>query len=233
MSLEPVTDLLDRFFAAGASRTRRRLLLAAACVLVTLGVTSSAWASTVLQLDLESLVANSQQIVDGTVTRVQPKVENGKVYTYTTIAVKEGLKGAQAGDTVTVRQLGGRTDDLATWVPGIPDFQAGERVIVFLEKANAHAMPVVTGMSQGKFHIALGPDNVTPYVVPFLGDLALIKPRQTGTTTTSPQGQALNQQDAAGATFQPAQPATLYRRVVPLDVFKQRVRDVIRGQGDE
>lgn len=134
MSLLPMTSLPRRSARTNSPSTRRgraRLLWAAATLVVALCVATSAAASTVLKLDLESLVANSQQIIDGTVTRVDTKVEHGKVFTYTTIEVQDGLKGANAGDAVTVRQIGGRTDELATWVPGIPGFQAGERVIGF------------------------------------------------------------------------------------------------------
>lgn len=227
---------LDPKTSSPASQPRRlhrvRLALAALCALVVVATAASAAASTVLKLDMESLVANSEQIADATVTRVQSKVEDGKVYTYTTIAVEEGLKGVDDGETLTIKQLGGRTEDLATWVPGVPNFEAGERVVVFLEKPAADAMPVVTGMAQGKFHIALGPDNATPFVVPYLGDLALITPRAPADLPSAPAQQTLEVPSDDQAKFQPAQPADLYQRAVPLDVFKQQVREVIRGQGD-
>lgn len=129
---------------------------------------------------------------------------------------------------MTIKQLGGRTDELATWVPGVPSFQDGERIIVFLEQPEKDVLPVVTGMSQGKFSVSLGPDNTTPYVVPYLGNIALMEPAQPQVSG----GQALAPGDGMG-NYQPALPADLYERVVPLDVFKQNVRDVIRGQGEE
>ena len=211
-----------------------RAVLLAMLVATLLGsFATSAAASTVLKLDLESLVANSEEIVHGEVASVTSKIEDGKVYTYTEIAVTDGLKGTQSGQTVTVKQLGGRTDELATWVPGVPHFEAGERIIAFLEKPAPDAFAVVTGMSQGKFRVAVGPDNTTPYVVPYLGDLALIEPVTLQADDVRTAGQTSSQAGVQGGNYQAAKPADLYQRVVPLDVFKQQVRAVIRGQEDE
>jgi hypothetical protein len=212
-----------------AEIARPRLLGAIVCALVVLGASASVFATTVLKLDLESLVANSDQIVEAEVVEVNSRVEHGKVYTYTELRVEDGLKGAGKGETITVKQIGGRTDELTTMVPGIPHFQKDERVVVFLEKPKADASPVVTGMSQGKFSVARGPDNVTPYVVPYLGNLALIEPLEPDTDEAIEIGEAMGQASGEG-NYRPGKPAQLYERVVPLDVFKQEVREVIRGQ---
>lgn len=238
-------------------RAARRVSTLLAALLVA-GWALSASASTVLKLDLESLVANSSQILEGEVTQVEAKVEDGKVFTYTTIQVKDGIKGASDGDTVTIKQIGGRTETLATRVAGVPGFQAGERVVVFLEKLDANTLPVVTGMSQGKFHIALGPDNTTPYAVPFLGDIGLIEPATPRFERLKPQSesterktaQPLTQADAPNEdataqkvqlkkatidqpNFRAAQPAELYRRVMPLNEFKDQIRQVVRDQSPQ
>jgi hypothetical protein len=230
MSLLQKINVLDKI---APSRAALGLALSAICALAVLTISTSLWASTVLKLDLESLVANSDQIVEGKVTQVNSKVENGKVFTYTEVQVEEGMKGAQTGETVTIKQLGGRTEELATWVPGVPHFQSGERIIVFLEKSTPKELPVVTGMSQGKFQVSLGPDNVTPYVVPFLGDLGLVEPIQELEAGGALELGEAPKQGQQGAQYQPARPDDLYQRVVPLDVFKQNVREVIRGQGEE
>lgn len=262
-------------FPAHATRARRGAARRMTALLVTMlmaGWALSASASTVLKLDLESLVANSAQILEGEVTRVEARVEDGKVFTYTTIQVKDGLKGAADGESVTIKQIGGRTETLATRVAGVPGFQAGERVVVFLEKLDANTLPVVTGMSQGKFHVALGPDNTTPYAVPFLGDIGLIEPATPRFERLAPQpgapqqnapqrktsqpltrAEAANDASSADApasdtaakppalpkaridqpNFRAAQPAEIYRRVVPLNDFKDQIRQVIRDQSPQ
>jgi hypothetical protein len=49
------------------------------------------------------------------------------------MAVAETLKGA-AAPTLSFNQLGGRVGDLVTTVAGASTFDAGERVLVFLER---------------------------------------------------------------------------------------------------
>lgn len=223
----------------------RALLLMMAAVLVSFAGAASVSAATVMRLDMQSLVANSDQIVEGEVTEVEARVEDGRVFTYTTVRVADAFKGAEAGEVVTIRQIGGRTPDLATRVAGSPHFQSGERVIVFLEKPKADALPVITGMAQGKFHIALGPDNLTPYVVPYLGDLALaapvlpqIQPKAQDDASAQAQGQELKEVEAQQRAkvsqnpqrFERAEPADIYRRVSALSEFKQEIRRVVDEQ---
>lgn len=225
----------QRSFAPGRSPSLRSLLMLAGVLLCFSGTTPAS-AATVLRLDMQSLVANSDQIIEGEVTAVEARVENGRVYTYTTVQVKDAFKGAQAGEVVTIKQIGGRTPELATRVAGSPNFQSGEHVIVFLEKATPRATPVITGMAQGKFHIALGPDNVTPYVVPYLGDLALAAPAVDSAKPADPlqapqpQPQSATPTDASAARFRLAEPAELYQRVTPLTEFRQQIRRVVAEQ---
>lgn len=216
---------------------RLRALLILAAVLVSFAGATSASAATVMRLDMQSLVANSDQIVEGEVTEVEARVENGRVYTYTTVLVADAFKGAENGESVTIKQIGGRTPDLATRVAGSPHFQSGERVIVFLEKSRADAPPVITGMSQGKFHIALGPDNVTPYVVPYLGDLALAAPAPSAVEAKKLEPSAQQEEPKTAAKlpqdasrFERAEPAVLYQRVSTLKEFKQDIRRVVDEQ---
>src|SRR5690554_6910193 len=225
----------QKFFAPRRSHSLRNLLMLAGVLLSFAGATRAS-AATVLRLDMQSLVANSDQIIEGEVTAVEARVENGRVYTYTTVQVKDAFKGAEDGEIVTIKQIGGRTPELATRVAGSPHFQSGEHVIVFLEKATPQASPVITGMAQGKFHIALGPDSVTPYVVPYLGDLALAAPAPgTPQPKAQVEARASQPQSAADiakntARFELAEPAELYRRVTPLTEFRQEIRRVVAEQ---
>ncbi|MFW6058127.1 MAG: hypothetical protein ACOC9W_04650 [Persicimonas sp.] len=209
---------------------RAKWLVALGVAVTTLLASAAAFGATVLKLDLESLVANSEQIVEGEVVDVESKVEDDRVVTYTTIEVTDGIKGSKESDTVTIRQLGGQTEELATRVAGMAHFAQGERAMVFLERPSADATPVITGMSQGKFEIAVGPDNTTRYVVPRLGDISLLEP----VDSVEKQGdQSLKQSAIEAGNYQPARPSDLYERVVPLEVFKEEVRAVVRDQEGE
>ncbi|MBA2663954.1 MAG: hypothetical protein H0U74_16820 [Bradymonadaceae bacterium] len=197
------------------------LLLVMACSLVGLAF-GTAFASTVLRLDLESLVANSDQIVVGRVAELTSKVEgDGRVYTSITIDIDETLKGEHQR-RVVVRQIGGRSGDLATIVPGMPDFKPAEEVVLFLEHVTARKLPVITGMAQGKFHVALGPDESTRFVVPQLAkDLHLVKP------TPLPPQEGLPK---ALGRLREVPADELYSTVVALDSFKEQVQAIVSDQ---
>lgn len=152
------------------ARTISLLILAA--LTATLFALSSAGAATVLQMDMPTLVSNSDTIVIAEVTEVRARQEaDGRVYSTITLEVDEALKG-EPGRTVTVRQIGGRDleADIATYVPGMPTFEPGERLFLFLA-TSPDQTSVVTGMTQGKFQIAEGPDEQTRFVVPQVRDL--------------------------------------------------------------
>lgn len=203
--------------------------LAAAAVTLALALfCTSASAATVLRMDMQSLVANSDKIVYGTVTDVESRQEKGRIYTYTKISVDESVKG-DTGESVMIRQLGGETEELATWVAGMPRFSEGEQVITFLEQTKDPEMHVVTGMMQGKFKVVVGPDGATRHVVPYLGDISLVEEAQPAGAVPGDSGSESDTGEV-GPRIQPAQPADLYRSIKSFDFFMERIRSVVRDQ---
>lgn len=99
------------------------------CILAFLAAAASA--TTIILPTDEQLIAKSPLIVEGTVLKTGPIDRNGTIWTETTIAVERTLKGI-AGSTVTVREIGGVLDNRITKVFGTPEYNAGERVLVFL-----------------------------------------------------------------------------------------------------
>lgn len=97
-------------------------------------VAAFADATTIVLPDDEQLIAKSPVIVEGSVVSTAVLERDGRIVTETVIAVSRALKG-HTEETVTVRELGGELDGRITKVFGTPEFQAGERVLLFLEKA--------------------------------------------------------------------------------------------------
>ena len=109
-------------------------------------------ATTVKRMDLDGLVAGAQEIVVG-------RVRNSATYwagdgrlilTRHTIEVSETLKGANDG-TVEITTVGGTIGDLTLYVAGMPAFQPGEEMVVFVEAAGPYR--TVLGLGQGKFSV--------------------------------------------------------------------------------
>ncbi|MGM0557495.1 MAG: hypothetical protein ACQEVA_14015 [Myxococcota bacterium] len=203
----------------------------AVVVLVAAGlVCSSATAATVLRLDMQSLVANSDKIVYGTVESVESRLEKGRVYTYTSIKVDQSLKG-DPGESLMIRQLGGETEELATWVAGMPRFSEGEQVITFVEETRDEGYHVVTGMMQGKFDVVVGPDGATRHVVPYLGDISLVDRIEPAGGVPGDSGSDADNGEV-GPQLQSAEPSDLYRSIKSFDFFMERIRTVVRDQQD-
>lgn len=85
----------------------------------------------------ESMVRRSEVIVFGEVLRAAPAPEGRLPSTDFAVAVEEVLKGTVQGGTIIVRQPGGvGPGDIGMKVLGLPMLAEGDRVLLFLERAN-------------------------------------------------------------------------------------------------
>lgn len=193
----------------------RGLCATAAVGLVLCSFLLTASATTLLKLDLKTLTRKSETVVQGTVSNIEFVRQDGRIYTYITLDVEEVLKGSKEQKTVEFRILGGKMDDLITIVHGTPEFSQGEDVLVFLERPLEDKPLVVTGMVQGKFHIARGPDDSTLYVVPDIDGTPLVK-----------RLEVKDRQGQLGASIQETEPDELHTQVIELDALKSRIQQI-------
>jgi hypothetical protein len=77
--------------------------------------------------------------------------EEGEIWTFTAFQIEETWKG-EAPARITVRLLGGRLGEITSHVSGVPQFRAGEDVVLFLERAPRGNYSVVS-WEQGTFRI--------------------------------------------------------------------------------
>lgn len=106
-----------------------RLSVAATFVLLTLFPLN---ATTIVLPSDEQLIAKSPVIVEALVLSSAAVERQGRIWTETTLAVSRNIKGA-TDSTITVSEIGGRIGDRLTKIFGSPEFEAGERVLLFLE----------------------------------------------------------------------------------------------------
>jgi hypothetical protein len=175
--------------AAGVGRGRRRgpwraAVLAGAGLCVALS--PAARAAVVLALSFEDLAARADRIALGVVDSVAPRwAEDGRrVETVIDVRVDGELGNVSAGGTARIVQFGGRIGDRGTVVPGMPEFRAGERVLLFLRAhgADRDGTPVfsVVGMAQGKFVVVDRPDGGRDAVQDLGGGITLVLPADDG-----------------------------------------------------
>jgi len=110
-----------------------------------------ATSSIVKDMDLETLVRESDSIIQGVVESVSSEWNNDKklIFTYASIRVDDPLKGERRR-ALLIRQMGGQVGALTLTVPGMPEFNEGMGVIVFLKNAGNGTFHVV-GLNQGHY----------------------------------------------------------------------------------
>jgi hypothetical protein len=98
------------------------------------------------------MVQKSDDIVIATgVAAFSERTARGSIVTRYTLRVVETLKGERsAGEHLVLTELGGEVGDTARVVSGAPEYQPGERYLVFTS-ANRDFEPVTFGMSLGQF----------------------------------------------------------------------------------
>jgi hypothetical protein len=143
----------------------KRLLI---FVFLMLSFWDSLHATTVRHLSFDDLVAKAEVIVTGQVidSRTYRTGDGKLILTSYTVQVGENIKG-KAPATLTVTTVGGKLGNTVLRVSGMPQFQAGENAVLFLERSGAYT--TVVGLNQGKFSIANGEVSNTVTGLSFLG----------------------------------------------------------------
>lgn len=139
--------------------TPRTLLL-----LVLLLSAAPAFATTMLALDLDALVARSDVIAVVRVESVETVRTRGRMTRHVALVVEEGLSGVKAGDALTARVPGGEAGDLIQRVHGAPEPVVGGLAMVFLWRDGGGYLRAV-GLSQGWLAITNDPDDPTRQLV--------------------------------------------------------------------
>jgi hypothetical protein len=120
-----------------------------------------AGATVLLALELEDLAVMSPVVLVGEVNTVESgwNPDRTRIHTRVMITPLEVLKGPADLGTVKVKFLGGRVGDTVASLPGAPRFEAGERVLLFLEPRKDRDGYLPVGFYQGKFKVFTDPDT--------------------------------------------------------------------------
>src|SRR5262249_44169664 len=148
----------------------RSFALSALSLAIVLAIASSSHATVIVPATLTDLVRESRSVARGRIAAVEAKWNDDErtIETEVTLDVETYLKGP-LGPTVQFRVPGGTVGRLRRIVVGAPEFELGERVVIFLG-AQGPTVPYVIGLSQGVFRIvatgASGAVVVPPPLVP-------------------------------------------------------------------
>ena len=164
----------------------KRFSLLLVVAVVALLASQAAFATTVQKLSLQDLTKRSDSIVMARVTDAVSAWDAGhkEIYTTYTLQILNSVKGRKGESTVTIRQIGGTVDNIASIVPGMPSFKKGEQVVVFLTQKDAAGYPWVMGLQQGKYTVV--EKDGAKFVRNDLADTELMLNGKKVQSTTSP-----------------------------------------------
>ena len=113
------------------------------------------WASTVIQVSFQEMVATSEFIFEGTVTGQEAiRPEGSKnIFTKVTFAVSDVLKGGNDASTVSLYFMGGTIGSLTLSISDMQIPKNGERGIYFVESPTKRQVHPLYGWNQGRFLI--------------------------------------------------------------------------------
>lgn len=114
----------------------------------------AAQATTLLDWGVPELTRHSELVFVGTVVAQRARVDGQRVFTDTTFEIEAAWKGATPV-ALTLTQPGGVWKGRHHVVHGQAAFAVGERVVVFVERADTGAL-VVAGMALGKYTVRDG-----------------------------------------------------------------------------
>lgn len=118
---------------------------------------SLASATTVQKFSISDLAKKSETIAVAHVEDVYSRWDDNhkEIYTYISLKVLDGVKGSRKNDVLTIRQIGGAAEGKISVVPGMPTFNKGEEVVVFLSPKDRAGYPWVMGLQQGKYTVSV------------------------------------------------------------------------------
>jgi len=113
-------------------------------------------AAAVVQYNMEQLSQKSKLVVEGEVVELTsyyaPFLDLGEVmFTDVKIRVEKSIKGSPDGKEITIQVLGGQIGAAFQHCPDSPEYEKGEKVLVFLREYNGRLWN--TGWQQGKYKL--------------------------------------------------------------------------------
>lgn len=153
-------------------RTHKRTRLTAAAAVIAVAAATALFsamlcrATTLERMSLAKMAQIAPLIVRARCVANSTAWDAGEIWTFTNFAIEETWKGAPPGAAaqITVRLLGGSVANLTSTVSGVPRFQPGEEVILFLEPTSRGDFSIVSWV-QGTFRIRREPRSGAEIVV--------------------------------------------------------------------
>lgn len=137
--------------------TGRRAAILAFAIVLAIGVSGQSIATTIVPMDMGDLVGLSRAVAVVTIESKQSRWDDSQTQIFTEYQV--GVERVLKDPTQTLpflRALGGTVGDITMRASGIPDFEIGDRAVLFLDTDPSGLFPVV-GWQTGVFRVTESP----------------------------------------------------------------------------
>lgn len=123
-------------------------------LLAVLFMVKTSAATTARLLTDEQLTASSRVILLGDVQSVKSQwdLNHETIFSYVKVKVSKVLKGELQNEVIVFKQLGGTVGDDSTVIFGAPEYNAGQRLLLFLDTASDGTLRVAH-LFQGKYDL--------------------------------------------------------------------------------
>ena len=131
------------------------MMMAAARFAGILLATLTLSASTVVRVDVAQLSQLATNIVGGQITNIAPEQDsdNGYIYSTVTLRVSHAIPSNLAGGSYQFRMVGGELNGKRLHIAGLPRFQVGQDVVLFLNSQPAGVFGPTVGLWQRVFFV--------------------------------------------------------------------------------
>jgi hypothetical protein len=132
----------------------KRLVTALTCSLCLLAF-SSAFATTILGMDIDKVAAEAEFVFEGVVinSETRQNSNSGIISTYVTFQINDIVKGDYSGNSVELKFMGGAFNGQIVQVSGMRIPEMDEQGIYFVESMSRDLINPLIGWSQGHFII--------------------------------------------------------------------------------
>ena len=116
--------------------------------------TPLAYATTLIDKSFKEIVMKAGEIFEAEVIGQYSEATDEAIYTYVTFRILHQMKGGTSETTRTLRFKGGEVGGIILTVHGMPTFEVGQRVILFVkENITDQTISPIVGWIQGKFTV--------------------------------------------------------------------------------
>jgi hypothetical protein len=161
--------------------TKRWIIIGGLSVFFLALLTVTAPATTVLKMSIEKMSLEAVAVIVGDVSDMKSAWTTDQTTIYTTITIKvTQCVAGECPDTVRIKQRGGTAGEATLYIPGMPKFSQGQKVLLFLDHSyeGEPGHYSVIGMCQGIFEIEKNEKGVLVAVQQ--GGAALAGPDKSG-----------------------------------------------------